>query len=91
MPDENVKTAQEIIEEAKKAPKTPQLSEEFFQELLNLPACKRFGYCDDCGRCERLLKTKDIPGIIKVPGMFIFLHCSPPMWYTVSQIHFDLF
>ena len=35
MPDENVKTAQEIIEEAKKAPKTPQLSEEFFQELLN--------------------------------------------------------
>ena len=48
-----VKTAQEIIEEAKNAPKPPQLSEEFFQELLNLPACKRFGYCDDCGRCDR--------------------------------------
>lgn len=29
------------------------LSAEYFQRLLNLPACKSKGYCDNCGRCER--------------------------------------
>ena len=32
---------------------TRELPEDFWQSLLDLPACKRFGYCDDCGRCER--------------------------------------
>jgi len=30
----------------------PMLSEDFFYELLNPPACKSKGYCDNCGRCE---------------------------------------
>lgn len=31
----------------------PELPNDFFQALLNLPACKTQGYCDNCGRCER--------------------------------------
>ena len=31
----------------------PKLSMSFFQELLDLPACKTIGVCDGCGRCER--------------------------------------
>lgn len=32
---------------------TPRLSTEDFFKILNLPACKSKGYCDNCGRCER--------------------------------------
>lgn len=32
---------------------TPKLSTEDFFKILNLPACKSKGYCDNCGRCER--------------------------------------
>ena len=31
----------------------PRLSMDFFQELLDLPACKTVSVCDNCGRCER--------------------------------------
>ena len=31
----------------------PRLSMDFFAELLDLPACKKYGVCDNCGRCER--------------------------------------
>lgn len=30
-----------------------QLPASYFQELLELPACKSKGCCDDCGKCER--------------------------------------
>ncbi len=39
-------------EEVPKAPQ-PELSNDFFAQLLHLPACKSKGYCDNCGRCER--------------------------------------
>ena len=29
------------------------LSNEYFKQLLHLPACKSKGFCDNCGRCER--------------------------------------
>ncbi len=48
-----VKTAQQIIDEKKSGPKGPDLPEDFYYSILNLPACKAYGYCDDCGRCER--------------------------------------
>ena len=50
---QEVKTAAQIIEEEKSRPKGPDLPEDFYMSLLNLPACKSMGYCDDCGRCER--------------------------------------
>ncbi len=53
MQDEKVKTAQDIIDEEKNKAPQPELPEEFYMSLLNLPACKSMGYCDDCGRCER--------------------------------------
>lgn len=31
----------------------PSLPNHFFAQLLNLPACKAKGRCNDCGRCER--------------------------------------
>lgn len=31
----------------------PNLSVDFFADLLNLPTCKTKGYCSNCGRCER--------------------------------------
>jgi len=34
-------------------PEEPCLPNDFFMELLHLPACKSKGYCDNCGRCER--------------------------------------
>ena len=34
-------------------PEPPALSSEFFAQLLNLPACKAKGRCNNCGRCER--------------------------------------
>ena len=33
-------------------PTQPQLSADFFQELLGLPSCKVSGVCENCGRCE---------------------------------------
>ena len=55
MQDSKQRTAQDIIDEEKKneGQKTPELPPEFYMSLLNLPACKSLGYCDDCGRCER--------------------------------------
>lgn len=50
---EEVRTVQQIIDEEKSRPKGPDLPEDFYIQLLNLPACKAYGYCDDCGRCER--------------------------------------
>ena len=50
---QEVKTAQQVIEEEKSRPKGPDLPEDFYLSILNLPACKSMGYCDDCGRCER--------------------------------------
>ena len=32
---------------------TPKLSTEEFFKILNLPACKSKGYCNNCGRGER--------------------------------------
>ena len=32
--------------------KRPALSEDFYRQLLQLPACKTSGICDGCGRCE---------------------------------------
>ena len=31
----------------------PSLPNDFFIQLLHLPACKSTGHCDHCGRCER--------------------------------------
>jgi len=53
MQEKEVKTAEAIIQEEKDRHDTPELPPEFYQSLLNLPACKALGYCDDCGRCER--------------------------------------
>lgn len=33
-------------------PTEARLPEDFFQKLLNLPACKTIGKCNGCGRCE---------------------------------------
>ncbi len=48
-----VRTVQNAIEEEKSEPSSPDLPEDFYLSILNLPACKSLGYCDDCGRCER--------------------------------------
>lgn len=53
MEDQEVKTADQAAEEEKSRTKSPDLPEDFYYSILNLPACKAYGYCDDCGRCER--------------------------------------
>ena len=53
MEKEEVKTAQQAMDEEKSRPSGPDLPEDFYYSLLDLPACKAYGYCDDCGRCER--------------------------------------
>ncbi len=32
--------------------KKPELSSDFFLDLLDAPSCVSKGYCDNCGRCE---------------------------------------
>ena len=50
---QEARTAQQVIEEEKSRQTSPDLPEDFYLSILNLPACKSMGYCDDCGRCER--------------------------------------
>ncbi len=40
--------AVEPMEEAK----APSLPPDYFLELIDAPACRTKGYCDNCGRCE---------------------------------------
>ena len=53
MEKEEPRTAQQVIDEEKSRQNSPDLPEDFYYSILNLPACKAYGYCDDCGRCER--------------------------------------
>ena len=41
-------------QDASEAPEKqkPALPEDFYRQLLQLPACKTSGICDGCGRCE---------------------------------------
>ena len=53
MEEQEAKTAKQTADEEKSAANGPDLPEDFYYSILNLPACKAYGYCDDCGRCER--------------------------------------
>lgn len=52
MPEEEKNTVSPETLPAREEDAAPLLSEDFFAKLLNLPACKSKGCCDNCGRCE---------------------------------------
>lgn len=51
--DGNKSNGKKMSHDAPNYTPPPALPPEFYMQLLNLPACKISGKCDNCGRCSR--------------------------------------